>query len=64
MTGGWSRDEAVRATKARLGAIEAPVGVQAGARGAALLSGVAAGIFESADALPPVPVPAGANGGR
>ena len=27
--------------------------------GAALLAGVAAGLFESADALPPIPVPAG-----
>ncbi|MEA2271047.1 MAG: hypothetical protein QOC64_3657, partial [Solirubrobacteraceae bacterium] len=59
VTGGWSRDEAVMATKARLGGVQAPPVIEAGARGAALLAGVAAGVFESADALPPVAVPAG-----
>jgi sugar (pentulose or hexulose) kinase len=59
VTGGWSRDEAVMATKARLGDVQAPPVIEAGARGAALLAGVAAGVFESADALPPVAVPAG-----
>lgn len=57
VTGGWSRDEAVMATKARLGAVEAPPVVEAGARGAALLAGVAAGLFASADALPAVARP-------
>jgi glycerol kinase len=38
--------------KRRLGAIEAPPVVEAGCRGAALLAGVAAGLFASADDLP------------
>jgi sugar (pentulose or hexulose) kinase len=60
VTGGWARDEAVLATKgAHVGAFERPPVVEAGARGAALLAGVAAGLYESADALPGVPVPAG-----
>jgi len=60
VTGGWARDEAVLATKAsRIGSFEHPPVLEAGARGAALLAGVAAGLFESADALPPIPVPAG-----
>jgi sugar (pentulose or hexulose) kinase len=54
VTGGWARDEVVRAAKARLGAVEAPSVVEAGARGAALLAGVAAGFFASADDLPSV----------
>lgn len=54
VTGGWSHDEAVRASKSRLGAVEAPRVVEAGARGAALLAGVAAGIYASVDELPPV----------
>ena len=58
LTGGWARDEALLAAKARLGPVETPAVVEAVARGAALLGGVAAGLFESADALPPVPVPA------
>jgi len=59
VTGGWARDEAVLAAKARLGPLETPPVVEAGCRGAALLAGVAAGLFESADALPPIPAPAG-----
>jgi sugar (pentulose or hexulose) kinase len=60
VTGGWARDEAVLATKAaHIGPFELPPVVEAGARGAALLAGVAAGLFESADALPTIPVPAG-----
>jgi sugar (pentulose or hexulose) kinase len=59
VTGGWARDEAVLAAKARLGPFENPPVVEAGCRGAALLAGVAAGLFESADALPPIPIPAG-----
>jgi sugar (pentulose or hexulose) kinase len=59
VTGGWARDEAIRRAKARLGNVEMPAVVEAGCRGAALLAGVAAGLFESADALPPIPVPAG-----
>ena len=59
VTGGWARDEAVLAAKARFGTFETPPVVEAGCRGAALLAGVAAGLFESVDALPPIPVPAG-----
>jgi sugar (pentulose or hexulose) kinase len=59
VTGGWARDEAFLAAKAaRLGPLEHPPVVEAGCRGAALLAGVAAGLFESADALPPIPVAA------
>jgi sugar (pentulose or hexulose) kinase len=64
VTGGWARDEAVRASKANLGAVEAPPVVEAGARGAALLAGVAAGLFASVDDLPSVhsPTSSGAAG--
>ena len=55
VTGGWARDEAVLAAKARLGPLETPPVVEAGCRGAALLAGVAAGLFESADTLPASP---------
>jgi sugar (pentulose or hexulose) kinase len=61
VTGGWARDEAVLASKTSLGAVEAPPVVEAGARGAALLGGVAAGIYESVDTLPSVPIPAAAG---
>jgi sugar (pentulose or hexulose) kinase len=61
VAGGWARDEAVRASKASLGAVDAPPVVEAGARGAALLGGVAAGIYESVDALPPLPIPVAAG---
>jgi sugar (pentulose or hexulose) kinase len=54
VTGGWARDPAVFDAKRRLGAIEAPPVVEAGCRGAALLAGVAAGLFAGADALPAV----------
>ena len=47
-------DAAVFDAKRRLGAIEAPPVVEAGCRGAALLAGVAAGLFASADELPAV----------
>jgi sugar (pentulose or hexulose) kinase len=61
VTGGWARDEAVLASKERLGAVETPPVVEAGARGAALLGGVAAGLLESVDSLPPIPIPAAAG---
>ena len=54
VTGGWSHDEAVRASKSGLGVVEAPSVVEAGARGAALMAGVAAGIYASVDDLPSV----------
>jgi sugar (pentulose or hexulose) kinase len=56
VTGGWARDPAVlEAKKRRFGAIEAPPVAEAGCRGAALLAGVAAGLYASADDLPEVP---------
>jgi sugar (pentulose or hexulose) kinase len=54
VTGGWARDPAVFDAKRRLGAIEATAVVEAGCRGAALLSGVADGLYASADDLPAV----------
>jgi sugar (pentulose or hexulose) kinase len=54
VTGGWSRDPAVLDAKRRLGTVEAPPVVEAGCRGAALLAGVAAGLYASADDLPDV----------
>ena len=54
VTGGWARDAAFRAVKeAMLGTFEQPSVTEAGARGAALLAGCAAGIYESVDDLPP-----------
>jgi sugar (pentulose or hexulose) kinase len=55
VTGGWARAPAIVDAKRRLGAIAAPPVVEAGCRGAALLAGVAAGLYESADELPAVP---------
>ena len=57
VVGGWARDEAVLASKLSLGTVEDPPVAEAGARGAALLGGVAAGLFESVDTLPPIPTP-------
>jgi sugar (pentulose or hexulose) kinase len=54
VTGGWARDRAVLEAKRRLGDIETPAVVEAGCRGAALLAGVAAGAYPSADVLPAV----------
>ena len=53
VTGGWSRDDALMAAKRDLGAVAAPPVVEAGCRGAALLAGVAAGLLDDADRLPP-----------
>jgi sugar (pentulose or hexulose) kinase len=54
VTGGWARDAAFRAVKeAMLGAFELPPVAEAGARGAALLGGCAAGIYDGVDDLPP-----------
>jgi sugar (pentulose or hexulose) kinase len=52
VTGGWARDPAVLDAKRRLGSFEVPQVAEAGCRGAALLAGVAAGLFPSADDLP------------
>jgi sugar (pentulose or hexulose) kinase len=55
VTGGWARNAAVRAVKrAAIGEFEEPDVDEAGARGAALLAGVAAGIYGGVDDLPPV----------
>jgi sugar (pentulose or hexulose) kinase len=54
VAGGWAGDEAYLTVKrAHLGALERPPVVEAGARGAALLAGLAAGIYQSVDELPP-----------
>jgi sugar (pentulose or hexulose) kinase len=56
VTGGWARSPAVRAVKrAALGPFEEPSVEEAGARGAALMSGIAAGFFTGIEDLPPVP---------
>jgi glycerol kinase len=54
VTGGWARDAAVLEAKRRRGAIETSLVSEAGCRGAALLSGVAAGLYPSADDLPAI----------
>ena len=55
VTGGWARSPTVRAVKrAVLGPFEEPVVREAGARGAALIAGIAAGVFKGFDDLPPV----------
>ena len=54
VTGGWARSEAVRAIKREiLGRFEYPPVTEAGARGAALLAGIAAGIYSGVEQLPP-----------
>jgi sugar (pentulose or hexulose) kinase len=53
VAGGWSRSPTLRAAKAeRLGRLEYPAVVEAGARGAALLAGCAAGVYAGAAAVP------------
>lgn len=53
VVGGWSRDPAVRAVKAAtLGPFEVPVVREAGARGAALIAGIASGFFADIRHLP------------
>jgi sugar (pentulose or hexulose) kinase len=55
VTGGWARSPVVRAVKRELlGPFEEPDVTEAGARGAALVAGIAAGAFKSFDDLPPV----------
>ncbi|MBA2770079.1 MAG: xylulose kinase [Sporichthyaceae bacterium] len=54
VTGGWSRSPALMAVKrARFGELVRTDVAEAGARGAALLAGLAAGIYASADEFPP-----------
>jgi sugar (pentulose or hexulose) kinase len=57
LAGGWARSPAARSVKrAVLGPFDWPQVTQAGARGAALLAGVAAGRYGGIDELPgPVP---------
>jgi sugar (pentulose or hexulose) kinase len=51
--GGWARDSTMLAVKrAALGAFERPPVTEAGARGAALLGGIAARIYRGVDELP------------
>jgi sugar (pentulose or hexulose) kinase len=53
LAGGWSNNPAARSVKrAMLGPFDRPPVIQAGARGAALLAGVAAGRFAGIDDLP------------
>ena len=53
VSGGWSRNEAYRAIKREvLGPFQVPVVTEAGARGAALYAGLAAGFFGSVEAFP------------
>ena len=55
VTGGWARSPTVRAVKrAMLGPFEEPVVTEAGARGAALIAGIAAGVFKGFEDLPSV----------
>jgi sugar (pentulose or hexulose) kinase len=55
VTGGWARSPVVRAVKRELlGPFEEPDVTEAGARGAALVAGIAAGVFKGFDDLPPV----------
>jgi sugar (pentulose or hexulose) kinase len=54
LAGGWARSPAVRSVKlARLGPFDYPQVTEAGARGAALLGGIAAGRFAGVEDLPP-----------
>jgi glycerol kinase len=53
VAGGWAHDAAYAAVKEeQLGPFERPPVTEAGARGAALLAGLAAGIYGSVDELP------------
>jgi sugar (pentulose or hexulose) kinase len=55
VTGGWARSVAVRAVKREiLGPYEEPAVEEAGARGAALIAGIAAGVFSGIEDLPPI----------
>ncbi|MGH2674901.1 MAG: FGGY-family carbohydrate kinase [Actinomycetota bacterium] len=55
VTGGWAQSPTVRAVKREfLGPFEEPLVQEAGARGAALIAGIAAGVFKGFDDLPPV----------
>jgi sugar (pentulose or hexulose) kinase len=54
VTGGWARSEALRSIKQEvLGPFEYPNVAEAGARGAALFGGLAAGVYGGVDDFPP-----------
>jgi sugar (pentulose or hexulose) kinase len=55
ITGGLARDPAFLAAKRERGGVSAPPVLEAGCRGAALLAGVAAGVYPDVDHLPPLP---------
>jgi sugar (pentulose or hexulose) kinase len=55
VTGGWSRSEALLEVKRRvLGPLRSPAVSEAGARGAALLAGMAAGVYAGREQFPPL----------
>jgi sugar (pentulose or hexulose) kinase len=55
VTGGWSRSEALLEVKRRvLGPLRNPAVAEAGARGAALLAGLAAGVYAGREQFPPL----------
>jgi sugar (pentulose or hexulose) kinase len=55
VTGGWSRSEALLEVKRRvLGPLRNPAVTEAGARGAALLAGVAAGVYTGREQFPSI----------
>jgi sugar (pentulose or hexulose) kinase len=55
VTGGWARSPAVHAVKREiLGPFDEPDVEEAGARGAALIAGIAAGVYRDTADLPPV----------
>jgi sugar (pentulose or hexulose) kinase len=55
VTGGWSRSEALLEVKRRvLGPLRNPAVAEAGARGAALLAGMAAGVYAGREQFPPL----------
>jgi sugar (pentulose or hexulose) kinase len=55
VTGGWARSVAVRSVKREhVGPFEEPIVEEAGGRGAALIAGIAAGVYKDINDLPPV----------
>jgi sugar (pentulose or hexulose) kinase len=51
-TGGWTHDPTVMDAKRELGAVPAPAVSEAGARGAGLIAGIAAGLYAGLEGLP------------
>lgn len=52
VTGGWSANPVLHRLKARLGELSYPAVAEAGVRGAALLAGLAAGVYPSVEDFP------------